>query len=333
MNFLKDVAEYFTPVLTSSHFYEKGVLTPEEFVLAGDELVARCQTWQWAAGDESMQKKYLPPNKQFLITRNVPSLQRANTYSMMEAKEEMVDAADGDALDTDGWLSTHSDNVFGGRSQQAGEISEITDIADTDIGEVKTQMNSMRIDNSYMGGGDDIPDMDDCVEDNLMEEEDESTLTTATETKQAYLTATEPTDNIVRTRTYDISITYDKYYRTPRVYLFGYDENRHPLTPDQIMEDISADHKHKTVTVENHPHQGVPHASVHPCKHAHVMKKIVDAMTLRYFEEKKLDQSLDPTEHIEELKKIIDVKQYVFLFLKFIACVIPTIEYDYTLSS
>ena len=46
-------------------------------------------------------------------------------------------------------------------------------------------------------------------------------------------------------RTYDISIVYDKYYRTPRVYLFGYDEHRQPLTTDQIMEDISADHANK----------------------------------------------------------------------------------------
>lgn len=38
---------------------------------------------------------------------------------------------------------------------------------------------------------------------------------------------------------------YDKYYRTPRVYLFGYDEHRQPLTTDQIMEDISADHANK----------------------------------------------------------------------------------------
>ena len=30
--------------------------------------------------------------------------------------------------------------------------------------------------------------------------------------------------NILRTRTYDMSITYDKYYQTPRVWLFGYDE-------------------------------------------------------------------------------------------------------------
>jgi hypothetical protein len=27
-------------------------------------------------------------------------------------------------------------------------------------------------------------------------------------------------------RTYDLSIAYDKYYRTPRLFLFGYDEVR-----------------------------------------------------------------------------------------------------------
>lgn len=50
---------------------------------------------------------------------------------------------------------------------------------------------------------------------------------------------------VLFSRTYDISIVYDKYYRTPRVYLFGYDEHRQPLTTDQIMQDISADHANK----------------------------------------------------------------------------------------
>lgn len=36
---------------------------------------------------------------------------------------------------------------------------------------------------------------------------------------------------VVRQRAYDISITYDKYYQTPRVWLFGYNEHRQPLTP------------------------------------------------------------------------------------------------------
>ena len=32
--------------LKDSRFLEKGVLTPEEFVIAGDHLCAKCGTWQ-----------------------------------------------------------------------------------------------------------------------------------------------------------------------------------------------------------------------------------------------------------------------------------------------
>lgn len=39
-----------------------------------------------------------------------------------------------------------------------------------------------------------------------------------------YVNAEQPNHNIVRTRTYDLTLTYDKYYQTPRVWLFGYDE-------------------------------------------------------------------------------------------------------------
>lgn len=31
-------------------------------------------------------------------------------------------------------------------------------------------------------------------------------------------------DKILQVRTYDVFITYDKYYQTPRMWLFGYDE-------------------------------------------------------------------------------------------------------------
>ena len=42
------------------------------------------------------------------------------------------------------------------------------------------------------------------------------------ETKPA--TSGNDEDNIVHTRTYDLHITYDNYYRTPRVWLSGYSE-------------------------------------------------------------------------------------------------------------
>lgn len=31
-------------------------------------------------------------------------------------------------------------------------------------------------------------------------------------------------DSVVHTRTYDLHITYDKYYQTPRLWVVGYDE-------------------------------------------------------------------------------------------------------------
>ena len=43
-----NIGEKFTPILTESKFRETGVLTPEEFVAAGDHLVHHCPTWKWA---------------------------------------------------------------------------------------------------------------------------------------------------------------------------------------------------------------------------------------------------------------------------------------------
>ena len=46
------------------------------------------------------------------------------------------------------------------------------------------------------------------------------------------------------------------------------------LHAEQILEDVSEEHARKTITVDPFPHSGVPAASIHPCKHASVMKKL-----------------------------------------------------------
>lgn len=84
--------------------------------------------------------------------------------------------------------------------------------------------------------------------------------------------------NLLQVRTYDCFITYDKHYQTPRFWLLGYDENKTPLTPEQVFQDVPSDHAFKTLTMETFPHSGQLLASVHPCKHASVMKKFIDRM-------------------------------------------------------
>ena len=63
-SYLKSVREWATPTLKSSAFLSRGVLTPEEFVAAGDELVYKCPTWSWEGGDPTKAKSYLPLDKQ-----------------------------------------------------------------------------------------------------------------------------------------------------------------------------------------------------------------------------------------------------------------------------
>ncbi|CAI7843614.1 unnamed protein product, partial [Closterium sp. NIES-54] len=65
------------------------------------------------------------------------------------------------------------------------------------------------------------------------------------------------------------------------------------------------------VTIDDHPHLPGKYASVHPCKHAAVMKKIIGIMAAN---------GVQPR-----------VDQYLFIFLKFISSLVPTIEYDYTI--
>ncbi|KAH7557385.1 hypothetical protein ACOSP7_027098 [Xanthoceras sorbifolium] len=293
----KGTVERITGPRTVSAFREKGVLSVSEFILAGDNLVSKCPTWSWESGEPSKRKSYLPSEKQFLITRNVPCLKRAASI------EEEYEDAGGEILvdneDNDGWLATHG--------KPKDKCDEDDNLPSMEALEISKKSTVMSISNHF-GGEDeeDIPDMAEYDEPDSLIETDPATL------QSTYLVVHEPDDdNILRTRTYDVSITYDKYYQTPRVWLTGYDESRMLLQPEYVLEDVSQDHARKTVTIEDHPHLPGKHASIHPCRHGAVMKKIIDVLVSR---------GVEP-----------EVDKYLFLFLKFVASVIPTIEYDYTM--
>lgn len=333
---IKGLADYFTPVLGTSQFFEKGVLTPEEFVRAGDEFVAKCPTWHWSGGDAAYTKAYLPKDKQFLIAKNVPSFKRANALTTSEAVVEQQ----GD--DAEGWLSTDTDRPREEVKDISSEVPSPT--ASAGLDGATQQLGTIKIDTDYIpkpakAEAEDVPDLESFEEENLAEPEpvkQPEPVQSPAEAVDDILKASEPEEDTVRTRTYDISIVYDKYYQTPRVYLFGYNEYSQPLSSNDIMEDISGDHANKTVTVENHPHNGIAHLSIHPCKHANVMKRLVDQMQLEYDAKTPAKSSsasavAAPADK-DKPKLRFNVDQYLFLFLKFISSVIPTIDYDYTVS-
>lgn len=111
------------------------------------------------------------------------------------------------------------------------------------------------------------------------------------------------------THYYDISITYDSYYRTPRIWFFGTDRGRIPLNTSEIFSDFSVEHMKVSATLENHPITNLNSVSVHPCKHVDAMKKMFKFA---------LEQNKD-----------IKIEHYLLHFLKFVSCIIPHMCFDF----
>ncbi len=132
------------------------------------------------------------------------------------------------------------------------------------------------------------------------------------ETKEdhGFVSIQEPEEDL--TRIYDLVITYDLFYHTPRMWLSGYYKEV-PLKSEEIWEDIMPEYIKKTVTFDNNPQLGIDQMSIHPCKHANIMKNLIETIT--------------------ENEGKIEVHQALFIFLKFMASIIPTIEYDFTFGS
>eukprot|EP01039_Chlorochromonas_danica_P006618 gene6618-7311_t len=280
----KSAREYLTPVLTESVFLEKGMLTPEEFVRAGDQLVANCPSWRWESGEASKQRPYLPPNKQFLATDGVPSYHRVSSLAGAELDEDVERAEEGaeGKPGNDDFVDVNSASI-------SDEWASVRDpqkslLPPAPLAKAATPAAA----SSHLDLEEEGLELDAATADPCKGEE----------------------DHLLSARRYDVSITYDNYYRTPRIWLFGYDESGSVLSPEAIFEDVIQDYAKRTVTIDPHPHLSAPHASIHPCQHAPAMLTIIKALQ---------ESGVTPT-----------VDKYFFIFLKFIQSVVPTIEYDYT---
>ncbi|CCL98712.1 uncharacterized protein FIBRA_00716 [Fibroporia radiculosa] len=373
------VRDYLSPVLKESKFKEHGRITPEEFVAAGDFLAYKFPVWSWEKGDASKARDYLPTDKQYLVTRGVPCLRRATALAYTDADEDAERLLSiGDLSSTgneaDEWVETHAGRASDIDSgANPGVIDDIPDVDDhTGEGALASAMGNVSLSGANGDGVGEIPDMDeipDMEEEDLEADDDEATAAPRVTPTSRIIDSSEvevAKGNLLQVRTYDVMISYDKYYQTPRIWLIGYDEasinlafNRTPLTPPQIFQDVSADHAFKTVTIEAFPHStSLQAASVHPCKHASVMKKVIERMNAGVIEEQQAQRKAfasgpaspkdkqkkwlfrrasgngkedkTPTTPGEEEMEGMRVDFYLVVFLKFIASIVPTIEVDST---
>ena len=162
----KGAAESVMTTRTTSAFVEKGVVTPEEFVVAGDFLVQQCPTWAWQAGDPKRAKPFLPEDKQFLVTRNVPCRERAAAMEQFAGKEVHLSG------DDEGWVEAGGDG--------AGDADDADDIPDIDAGVAAATLASPSEEaDGASDASSDVPDMEDFVDVAAEEEEDEASLFSA----------------------------------------------------------------------------------------------------------------------------------------------------------
>jgi ubiquitin-like-conjugating enzyme ATG3 len=282
----REVASGFMTVLKDSKFHDEGVLTPEEFVIAGDYLTQKCPTWKWCSANTLQNIKpveYLPKEKQFLIT-TVRCPRRAREYEKSsKTVEQLVE---------DDWVEANMD-FYGKRKE-----NEILDIEN-----FESKNKPVVIQNNVND------DVDIEVIEETAEEKVADDIEVANE--DYFVVEDNQESNVISTRTYDVTITYDFYYRVPRMWLKGYNEMGVPLGDSEISEDIMPEYLEKSVTFEIHPMSSGRCVSIHPCKHSILMKKMI--------------------ENFELAGKSLEVHMSIVLLLKFLHSVVPTIQYDFTM--
>ena len=289
----KDFANTVSGPITQSEFQKTGKLTPNEFVEAGDALTQKFPGWKWEGGDESLQT-FLPKNKKYLILRECPCRERAaaiDTNAPVAA----------DKPDADGWVDSNPD--------WAAPTAAATSAAAAAAVAAATEQKA-----APAAAGAFNYDEDD--------EDDEDPNAAPAANKSAHAADTNTT-----LRFYNVVVSYDQYYGSPRVYLFGYKcgASNVPLTKEEMMEDVYSANREKTATIDPHPFVQAPCISIHPCRHAEMMKRTLDRLEMRLMEEQ------EDTPEGDRVPFVFPTYMALFVFLKFITAVIPTVAYDVTI--
>lgn len=299
----------------------------DEFVAAGDALTRASPRWRWARGSGAGNSA-LPPAKQFLLCEGVTC--RGRTRGNATAGAAAAAAALSDVAGEAGWVAadgaggaaaataTAGVGVTGGGDGSGADTFDDVIVA-TAGGPVAiaAQASGGAGSASAGAGGDDdeYGDLSSYVDASLVIRDNTAAPVVAAAAPPA-APAAAPTFGAAAAaalRTYALSITYDFYYKTPRVFLQGVGAGGGALSPEDMLQDVVQDYVEKTATIEGHPALGGAAVSIHPCRHAATMKTLVAAAAAT------AAPGAAP----------VAVEAYLFIFLKFFSSVVPLLEYDH----
>ncbi|OBA22102.1 hypothetical protein METBIDRAFT_10991 [Metschnikowia bicuspidata var. bicuspidata NRRL YB-4993] len=299
---LSSLREYLTPLNYESNFRKTGEILPDEFVLAGDYLVLKFPTWAWGSCPKPLQKKFLPPEKQFLVTRHVPSYRRYAAFvpETGDGAGGKTDAAAADADSDAEWVPLVSQPV--GAAVPLGPATHDLDALMDDAAEDAASRDDIDDYTHISSGGPGLRRYDLYI---------------------AYLTSYRvPKVYLVGFDDGGIPLLPPQMYED-----ISGDHKDKTATIEALPM------AHSTMAVSIHP---CKHAAVMRVfmEHARLKKAAPQpaAATARAPDGRDLLASGTP-EPVDMDDGGIRVDQYIVIFLKFIASVTPGIEYDFTMDA
>jgi len=209
----------------------------------------------------------------------VPCLRRATALAYTDADEDaerlLVGGLSSAGSEADEWVETHTGRPSAHDSAvNAGVIDDIPDLDGAgDVDHVTAGVGNVSLTGRPSGEPAETPDLDDIpdMEEDLEEGDDEATAAPPKPTREvtdaAYVLMSSfifritahtlschseievAKGNLLQVRTYDVMITYDKYYQTPRIWLLGYDEVSSDLLPPTkttLLTGLERNHAHSS---------------------------------------------------------------------------------------